>query len=512
MSEPTAEGQPPEPDPSDVRQVRLSKLRSLRERGIDPYPSRYEVDHHASELRERFGNLLAGEETEHRVRLGGRIMLLRDQGRLVFATLQDATGRMQLFVSVGVLEEEDHNRFKDLDLGDWVGVEGRVMVTRKGELSVKVEHFELLAKSLRPLPDKWHGLADVDTRFRQRYVDLIVNERARQVFEVRSRTIRAIRSFLDSRGFTEVETPVLSLAQGGASARPFVTHYNALDLETYLRIALELHHKRLIVGGLERVYEIGRIFRNEGLDTRHNPEFTMLEAYQAFGDYTDMMRLTEELVAHAAREAIGTTLVEVNGRSFDLAPPWARATLVELIRDHVGVEMHPSMPLVEARRVLEGLDLEYEDAWGAGRLTAEVFARLVEHQLEGPMFATDFPAEVSPLARRSRDDPSTVERFEVFVGGDEVANAYSELNDPVDQLRRFEEQARLKAGGDLEAGDVDYDYIRALEYGLPPTGGLGIGIDRLVMLLAGVSSIREVILFPTLRPEAFDPIGFGGGA
>lgn len=496
-------------DPRDVRRVRLEKLARLRAMGVDPYPARVEVDDTIAEVRERFGSLLAGEETETRVRVAGRILLQRDQGRLVFTQIRDHTAEIQLFVSRGVLGEDRHNEFKDLDLGDWVVVGGVVMVTKRGELSVKVHEFSLLAKSLRPLPDKWHGLQDIDTRFRQRYVDLIVNEDARRVFEVRRATIRALRGYLDDRGFAEVETPVLSIVQGGAAARPFSTHLNALDLDTYLRIALELHHKRLIIGGLGRVYEIGRIFRNEGVDSSHNPEFTMLEAYQAFADYRDMMRLTEELVAHAAREALGTTRVVVAGKEVDLAPPWPRESLVALVAEKLGVDVSPAMPLQDARRAAQGLDLEVEETWGAGRIVAEIFDRLVEDDLLGPVFVTDYPAEVSPLARRRSDDPTLVERFEVLVGGSEIANAYTELNDPVDQLRRFEEQARLKAKGDPEAGDIDYDYIRALEYGLPPTGGLGIGVDRLVMLLAGVTSIREVIFFPTLRPEQFDPEDFG---
>jgi lysyl-tRNA synthetase class 2 len=384
-----------------------------------------------------------------------------------------------------------------------VGVEGTVMTTKKGELSVKIDGFELLAKSLRPLPDKWHGLSDVDTRFRQRYVDLVVNEDARRVFAIRFAAVTAIRNELASLGFVEVETPVLGHELGGATARPFVTHHNALDVDLYLRIAPELHLKRLVVGGFERVFEIGRVFRNEGVDTSHNPEFTMLEAYQAFADYHDMMELTERLVVAAARAACdGDTVVELRGERVDLAQPWPRATMVELIREHVGVEISPAMDVARARGVLDGLGLSYRDQWGAGRLTHEVYDELVEPKLVRPTFVLDHPREMSPLARAHREDPTLVERFEVVANGSELANAYSELNDPIDQRARFEAEARARAAGDAEAGTVDEDYLRALEFGLPPTGGMGLGIDRLTMLLAGVTSIREVILFPTLKPEA----------
>ena len=405
----------------------------------------------------------------------------------MFATLRDGTAAIQLFVSQGEVGEEALAGFARLDLGDWVGVEGDVMTTRRGELSVKVRSFQLLAKSLRPLPDKWHGLSDVDTRFRRRYVDLIVNEEARRVFEIRFAAITAIRRFLDARAYVEVETPVLHPVPGGAAAKPFVTHHNALDMDLFLRIAPELYLKRLIVAGFERVYEIGRVFRNEGLSTRHNPEFTMLEAYEAFADYTDMMTLTEELVAHAAREATGSTVVEVDHQPLDLAPPWPRRTLRELIAEHAGVDVHPAMAVEELQKVCDTLGVPFDPKWGPGKLVLEIYEKTTEHAIVGPMFVLDYPWEVSPLARPHRDDPLLVERFEVIVAGRELANAFSELNDPVDQRRRFEDQAVLAAGGDEEAQPVDEDYLMALEYGLPPCGGLGIGIDRLAMLLAGVS-------------------------
>jgi lysyl-tRNA synthetase class 2 len=485
------------------RARRLADLDEMRARGVDPYPVRFDRDRTLAELRAEFGDLPPGAETETRIKVAGRILLLRRQGKLTFATVRDQSDSVQLFVSRAVLGDEQHAAFDALDLGDWVGVEGTVMTTRKGELSVKVDGFRLLSKALRPLPDKWHGLSDVDTRFRQRYVDLIVNDDARRVFAIRFAAVAAIRRELADAGFVEVETPVLGLELGGATARPFVTHHNALDVDLYLRIAPELHLKRLVVGGFERVFEIGRVFRNEGIDTSHNPEFTMLEAYQAFADYHDMMELTERLVVTAARAARdGDTVLELRGQRVDLAEPWPRATMVELIREHAGVDLHPSMDVAAARAVLEGLGLSYKDEWGAGRLTHEVYDEVVEPKLVRPTFVLDHPRETSPLARAHRDDPNLVERFEVVVNGNELANAYSELNDPIDQRGRFEAEARARAAGDVEAGTVDEDYLRALEFGLPPTGGMGLGIDRLTMLLAGVTSIREVILFPTLKPEA----------
>ena len=431
-------------------------------------------------------------------------MLLRRQGKLTFATLRDRDGEVQLFVSRSVLGDA-HDQFDDLDLGDWVGVEGTVMTTRKGELSVKVETFELLAKALRPLPDKWKGLSDVDTRYRQRYVDLIVNEEARRGFAVRHAVVASLRRSLDARGYVEVETPVLHVEAGGAHARPFATFHNTLDMELYLRIALELHLKRLIVGGLERVYEIGRVFRNEGISTRHNPEFTMLEAYEAFADYHDMMELTERVIVDAARDALGTTVVTIDDHEVDLAVPWRRAPMLELIAEQVGTPVHPSMAIDDLRTLAKVHDVVVEPHMGPGAVCMALYDALVEPTLRTPTFVLDYPMEVSPLARTHRGDPWLVERFELVVGGRELANAYSELNDPVEQRARFEAEQLAKEAGNLEAGSVDEDYLRALEYGMPPCGGLGIGIDRLAMLLAGVTSIKEIILFPTLRPEARTP-------
>jgi lysyl-tRNA synthetase class 2 len=482
------------------RAHRLAKLEDLRRRGVDPYPVRFDRDRTIGDLRARFDGIADGEEADETVRVAGRLILIRRHGRLVFAQLRDRSGAVQLMVSQDDVGEPSHQDFKHLDLGDWVGAEGRVMKTKRGELSVRVQSWQLLSKALRALPSKGHGLTDVDTRFRERYLDLIVNAESRRVADVRSATIAGARRVLLERDFMEVETPVLDTSAGGAAARPFVTHHNDLDLDMYLRIALELPLKRLIVGGLERVFEIGRVFRNEGMDTRHNPEFTLLEAYQAFGDYHDMMELVEAIVAGAAQEALGTTVVDVGGREVDVAPPYRRVTMAELISEHAGVRMHPSMPLEEARAIADRLGIPVESAWGAGRIMDEVYDATCEPALVEPTFVIDHPREVSPLARAHRDDPTLVERFELVIGGRELANAYSELNDPVDQRERFEAEARARAAGHEEAEDLDEDYIRALEYGLPPTGGLGIGLDRLAMLLAGASSIREVILFPTMRP------------
>jgi lysyl-tRNA synthetase class 2 len=480
----------------------MAKLDALRGAGIEPYPYRFDRSITLAELRERWGSLPPGEETDEHVRVAGRVVLIRRQGRLTFATMREREATVQLFVSKSVAGDDVLDAVNELDLGDWVGVEGTVMTTKNGELSVRVEHVELLAKAVRPLPDKWKGLNDIDTRYRQRYVDLIVNEEARRIFEVRHAVVASLRRSLTERGFIEVETPVLHVEPGGAHARPFATHHNALDMELYLRIALELHLKRLIVGGLDRVFEIGRVFRNEGLSTRHNPEFTMLEGYQAFADYTDMMDLFQALVVDAAEASIGTTLVTIAGHEVDLARPWPRRPVLDLIEEYAGVRVHPSMPVDELRKICDDKGVPYDDHEGAGALCMELYEALVEPHLIGPIFVTDHPLEVSPLARTHRTDPYLVERFEPVAGGRELGNAFSELNDPVEQRARFEYEQRQKEAGDLEAGTVDEDYLRALEYGLPPTGGFGLGVDRLVMLLTGYTSIKEVILFPTLRPEA----------
>jgi len=469
--------------------------------GVNPYPYRFDRSHTLGELRNTYGTLEAGTETDTRVTVAGRMMLRREQGKLIFATLVDREDEIQLFVSKAVVGDDAFAAFARFDLGDWLGAEGTVMTTRKGELSIKVERVELLAKAVRPMPDKWHGLTDVDTRFRQRYADLIVNEDARRAFRIRHEIIASFRRTLHSEGFIEVETPVLHLEAGGAHARPFVTHHNTLDMQLYLRIALELHLKRLIVGGMERVFEIGRIFRNEGISTRHNPEFTMMELYQAFADYSEMIDITERLITQAAVDATGTSVVSLGDDQVDLAQPWRRARMIDLTSEAIGTEVHPSMPVEELRRLADQHGVSCNPTWGSGKVIEELFEATAESALIHPTFVTGHPVEISPLARTDRNDPYLTERFELFVLGRELANGYSELNDPLEQRARFEDEHAARQAGNLEAGTVDEDYLRALEYGMPPTGGLGIGMDRVVMLIAGVQSIKEVILFPTLRPE-----------
>jgi lysyl-tRNA synthetase class 2 len=468
-----------------------------------PIPYRYEPTHTAAEISEQWGSIDDGAETGAIVTIAGRLMLKRHQGKLAFGVVQDSTGRIQLFAPSATTPEFE--AFTKLSLGDWVGVTGEVMKTKRGELSVKPSAWVLLAEARRPFPDKWHGIADVDTRFRQRYVDLWVTDEARRALTMRSRIISLTRRWLEERRFVEVETPIFHSVVGGAPARPFVTHHNALDLELNLRVAPELYLKRLVVGGMERVFEIGRVFRNEGLSPRHNPEFTMLELYQAYADYGDMMALTEELVAHLAIELHGTTKLSYGGRDLDLTPPWRRATLVDLVEEQTGIRLDLRMPPDELHRIATEHGVEPHDEWGAGKLVLEIYEKTTESQMWGPVFVLDYPLEVSPLARDHRETPDTVERFEGIVAGRELCNAFSELLDPDEQRTRLESQARQKAAGEEEAMDVDEDYIRALEYGLPPTGGLGIGIDRLVMLLTDTTTIRDVILFPTLRPERADP-------
>ena len=487
---------------------RLAQLDHLRAAGTNPYPYRFDRTCTLAELRATHGTLEPGTETDTAVAIAGRMMLLRDSGKLVFATVRDRDDEVQLFVSKAVVGDEAFDAIKTLDLGDWVGVYGTVMTTRKGELSVKVERLELLSKAVRPLPDKWHGITDPDTRFRQRYADLMVNDEARRTFRARHAVIASFRRTLHSRNFIEVETPVLHVEAGGAHARPFVTHHNALDMQLYLRIALELHLKRLIVGGMERVYEIGRVFRNEGISTRHNPEFTMIELYQAFADYSEMIETAETLITQAAIDATGTSVVQVfrpdgTQQEVDLAKPWRKVRMIDLVRDATGVAVHPSQPVDELRALAAKHGVSVAPRWGSGKIIEELFEHLAEHTLIEPTFVTGHPVEISPLARVDRNDPHLTERFELFVGARELAKGYSELNDPVEQRLRFEEEQAAKDAGDAERGSVDEDYLRALEFGLPPTGGLGIGMDRVAMLIAGVNSIREVILFPTLRHEVF---------
>ena len=486
------------------RSRRLGQLDAMRSAGTNPYPYRFDRTHTLADIRKEFGALEAGTETEVHVEVAGRMLLKRDQGKLIFASLRDRDGDIQLFVSKAIVGDELFDAINALDLGDWVGVSGLVMTTRKGELSIKVNKLVLLAKAVRPLPDKWHGLTDPDTRYRQRYADLISNDEARRAFAIRHAIIASFRKTLSAKSFIEVETPVLHAEAGGAHARPFNTHHNALDMPLFLRIALELHLKRLIVGGMERVYEIGRVFRNEGISTRHNPEFTMMELYQAFGDYSDVMAITEELFVAAALDAIGTTIVDINGTATDLAEPFRRVRMIDLVAEKTGVAVHPSMEREELRALAEKHNVHVQPQWGTGKIIEEMFEALAEHELMAPTFVTGHPVEISPLARVDRNDPFLTERFELFVGGRELANGYSELNDPIEQRLRFEDEQKAKEAGNAEAGTVDEDYLRALEFGMPPTGGLGIGMDRLTMLIAGVPTIRDIILFPTLRPEVFE--------
>jgi lysyl-tRNA synthetase class 2 len=469
-------------------------------------PYRFDRTDDAAGLQTRFAELGAGGETGVLASVAGRLMLTRPQGKLTFGELRDSSGAIQLFAGSGFTKGYD--AFSRLSLGDWVGASGEVVRTRRGELSVKVGEWVLLAEARRGFGDKWRGISDPDVRLRQRYVDLWANESSRQVFSLRSRVVSFIRAWLEERGFVEVETPMLQPVPGGAEARPFVTHHNDLDMDLYLRIALELHLKRLVVGGMERVFELGRVFRNEGTSRRHNPEFTMLELYQAYADYTDMMELVEELVSSVARELVGTTSLTYGGRPIDLAPPWRRASLTELVEEHAGVAVDVGMSVPELRAIAAEHDIPVTPSWGPGKLVLEIYEKTTEAELWGPVFVCDYPKEVSPLARDHRTRPGLVERFEPIVAGRELGNAFSELVDPVEQRARFEEQAARRAAGDTEATMVlDEDYLRALEYGLPPTAGLGIGIDRLVMLLGDVANIRDVIAFPTLRPETA-----GGGA
>ncbi len=462
-------------------------------------PYRFDPTTTAAAVEAEYSCLTDGEETGVVVSVAGRLMLRRDQGKLAFGDLQDATGRVQLFA----LERStaDFEGFTGLHLGDWIGVTGEVLKTRRGELSIRVDSWVRLAEARRGFPDKWHGMTDVDTRFRQRYVDLWVTDESRAAFVARSQIMSATRRWLEDRAFIEVETPVFHPIPGGALARPFTTHHNALDLDLYLRIAPELYLKRLTVGGFERVFEIARVFRNEGLSTRHNPEFTMLELYQAYADYTDIMDLVEQLVAHLAIEVCGTTTLTYDGRELDLSVPWRRATLLELLAEHGGLTVDLDTPRDELVRLCEEHDIPVKDHYGPGKLILELYEKTTEPELWGPVFVTDYPKEVSPLSRDHRDQPGWVERFEGIVAGRELCNAFTELVDADEQRARFEAQEAEKMAGDAEAMAVDEDYLRALEYGLPPTGGLGIGMDRLVMILTGTTTIRDVILFPTLRPE-----------
>ena len=487
-----------EQDLSEILQVRRDKLAALRAEGRDPFQeTKFDVTHHAQDIKDNF-DALEGSE----VRIAGRLMSKRGMGKVSFCDLQDKSGRIQLYARKDEMDEEEYNRFKKYDIGDIVGVDGEVFRTQRGEMSVRAKTITLLSKSLRPLPEKYHGLTDKEARYRQRYVDLIINPESKRNFEIRSKFVAYLRRYLDSLGFMEVETPVLSPIAGGANARPFITHHNTLDIDMYMRIATELHLKRLIVGGMERVYEVGRIFRNEGMDTKHNPEFTTCELYQAFTNLDGMMDILEGILSGAAKEILGTYQLQWLGQDIDLTPSWKRVTMADAVKEVTGADFMAIEGDAEAAVALAksvGVDMDGVDkTWG--NALYETFDQKVEETLIQPTFITMYPVEVSPLAKRSPSDPHLTERYEMFVCGCEMGNAFTELNDPMDQYERFKAQAEKRANGDDEADMMDEDYVMALEYGLPPTGGLGFGIDRCAMMLCGTDSIRDVILFPTMKP------------
>lgn len=490
----------PAQDMNELLQIRRDKLAQLQEEGKDPFQiTSYPVDNHAAPVREKFAGLEPEQESGETVCLAGRMMSKRVMGKASFADLQDKSGSIQLYVRRDLIGDEEYAAFKKLDIGDLIGVKGEIFRTKKGELSVKVSELTLLSKSLRPLPEKFHGLTDTDTRYRQRYVDLIVNPEVKDTFIKRSQILREIRNFLDAQGFMEVETPMLVSNAGGAAARPFETHYNALDEDVKLRISLELYLKRLIVGGLERVYEIGRVFRNEGVDTRHNPEFTLMELYQAYTDYHGMMDLTENMFRYVAQKVCGTTLIPYAEAMIDLGKPFERMTMLEAVKKYAGIDFDEIPDTEAAKKLADEKGIHYEPRHTKGDILNLFFEEYVEEHLIQPVFIMDHPVEISPLTKRKPDKPDYVERFELFIYGREMCNAYSELNDPIDQRQRFAEQEKLLAQGDEEANHTDEDFLNALEIGMPPTGGIGYGIDRLVMLLTNSASIRDVLLFPTMK-------------
>jgi lysyl-tRNA synthetase, class II len=486
---------------NDQLRVRREKMNTMRENGLDPFGKRFERTHTIIELVEQYGEL-EKEDLEAKnvaVTLAGRMMTKRGKGKAGFANIQDLTGQIQVYVRVDAIGAEAYEVFDSSDLGDIIGVTGTLFKTKVGELSVKVQNYTFLTKALRPLPDKFHGLKDVEQRYRQRYLDLIVSQESRETFITRSKIIQAMRRYLDANGYLEVETPMMHSIAGGASARPFITHHNALDMELYMRIAIELHLKRLIVGGLEKVYEIGRVFRNEGVSTRHNPEFTMIELYEAYADYQDIMSLTENLIAHIAQEVLGTTTVQYGEYEVNLQPEWKRLHMVDAIKEYTGVDFWKQMSVEEARAFAKEHGVEITEHMLYGHIVNEFFEQKVEEKLIQPTFIYGHPVEISPLAKKNDEDPRFTDRFELFIVAREHANAFTELNDPIDQRERFEAQIKEREQGNDEAHEMDEDFVEALEYGMPPTGGLGIGIDRLVMLLTNSPSIRDVLLFPLMR-------------
>lgn len=500
MSE-NKENRPVEQDMNELMKVRRDKLAAFEAKGVAPFGHRFEVSHHAEDVLEQFGHLEGEEESSEEITIAGRLMAIRGHGKASFSVLMDRSGRIQIYFKLDVLGEEKYSQFKLLDIGDIIGVKGHVFRTRRGEITVRVDDFDMLSKSLRPLPEKFHGLTDTEIRYRQRYVDLIMNPEVMNTFVARTNIMKSIREYLDERDYIEVETPVLGTIAGGAAARPFITHHNTLDLDMYLRIATELNLKRLIVGGMERVYEMGRVFRNEGMDVRHNPEFTTIELYQAYADYTDLMDITEGLVLNAANKVLGTTEFDYQGTHIDLAKV-KRISMNDAVKEATGKDFLSCQTVEEARAMATEIGVPYEERFGIGGILNAAFEEKVEETLIQPTFITGHPTEISPLAKRNPENPMITDRFEFFIYGRELANGFTELNDPIDQEGRFLDQLKQREAGDDEAHEMDRDFITALEYGLPPTGGLGIGIDRLVMFLTDSASIRDVLLFPTMKPLA----------
>ena len=502
MSEETKNIQVPEEEAisekelNEQMQVRINKMHQIEEHGWKPFGHKFEVTNYSADINQNFEELAANETV---VRVAGRIMAIRGHGKTCFMDMQDKDGRIQLYVRKDAIGEEKYALIKLLDIGDIIGVSGTVFRTHMGELSVKAVDVEILSKSLRPLPEKWHGLKDVDTRYRQRYVDLIVNPKVRRTFVLRSKIIKSLREILDDNGYLEVETPIMNTIPGGAAARPFITYHNALDMQLYLRIATELHLKRLVVGGFDRVYEIGRVFRNEGIDIKHNPEFTSVEIYQAYGDYTDMMDLTEKIISEIAQKVLGTMKITYEGQEIDLTPPWPRLSMIEAVAKYTGQNFEGVTDVETARKMADAIHVEYEPTFGVGKIINACFDEYVEDKLIQPVFITGHPKEISPLAKSNPDNPEITDRFEGYIYGREMCNGFTELNDPSDQRERFLKQVEERNAGDEEANMMDEDFLNALEHGLPPTGGLGIGVDRLVMLLTDSSSIRDVLLFPTMK-------------
>ncbi|WP_368501738.1 lysine--tRNA ligase [Phascolarctobacterium succinatutens] len=482
---------------NEQMQVRIDKMHKIEEHGWKPFGYRFLYTHRAADIAAQFDEL---SEKETEVKMAGRIMAIRGHGKTCFMDMQDKTGRIQVYVRKDVIGEENYALIKLMDIGDTVGITGTAFRTHMGELSIKANSVEMLSKSLRPLPEKWHGLKDVETRYRQRYVDLIVNPEVRDTFVKRSQIIRSVREVLDSHDFLEVETPILNTIAGGAAARPFISYHNALDMQVYMRIAPELYLKRLIVGGMDRVYEMGRVFRNEGIDNRHNPEFTSVEIYQAFADYRDMMDLTEEVVVKTAEKVLGTTTINYEGTTIELASPWKRMSMIEAVKEYSGKDFTNVTDLEEARAIAKELNVAVEPSFGIGKIINACFEEYVEDKLIQPTFITGHPKEISPLAKSNPENPEITDRFEAYIYGRELCNGFTELNDPIDQKERFLKQVEERANGDEEANMMDEDFVNALEYGLPPTGGLGIGIDRLVMFLTNSSTIRDVLFFPTMKP------------